>query len=493
MQENPYLWLMLGGLASLFVSGRWNRALAAWLAPLLLLHALHDLPTGPGLFGVWLVTALATGISHWRVVPVPWFLYPFVLVAITLPGMLPYVAERLLAPALPGLVSTLVFPLAWTASEYLGSRLNPFGTWGSLAYTQAGNLRLAQLASVAGLWGIIFIVTWFAALASRVWDYGLAAPGVLPAVVAYAVILGAVLVFGHRRLRRFRAAARQVRIATVGWPEGILETDRMMRVFAPDFSAAERDALDAAFARIHGQFLAGTAEAARAGARLVVWPEANIMVFRAQREPLVARLAACAAGHGVYLLAGIAVLDPSAARKFENTALLFGPDGRVVMRYTKTTAVPGFESRFAVRGEGCLPLVDSPHGRLTTAICYDLDFPWLLRQAGQGRADLLLVPASDWREIGELHHVAAVFRAIENGVTLVRATRWGWSAVVDGGGRALAVQDHFATREPRLLVAEAPVGGRRTLYARFGDAFAWLCLAGLLGLVSWAAAHGVVL
>ena len=165
--------------------------------------------------------------------------------------------------------------------------------------------------------------------------------------------------------------------------------------------------------------------------------------------------------------------------------MLFGPAGNIAARYIKTTAVPGFEAKFGVRGDGRLPMVETPHGRITTAICYDLDFPWLIRQAGQGRADLLLVPASDWREIGELHHVAAVFRAVENGVTLVRATRWGWSAVVDACGRELARLDHFTASE-RVLIAEVPVAGRRTLYARIGDAWAWLCVAGLVGLIVWA-------
>ena len=44
------------------------------------------------------------------------------------------------------------------------------------------------------------------------------------------------------------------------------------------------------------------------------------------------------------------------------------------------------------------------------------------------------------------------FRAVENGVTLVRATRWGLSAVVDACGRELACLDHFAANE-RVMIA----------------------------------------
>jgi len=491
VQGDAYGWLILGGLLSVFISGRWVIAAAGWLAPLVLLHYAHAVPLWPALIGLWLAAALAIGIANWRVIPVPGFVYPFIAVAVAAPLVLPFLADRWLGPYLPGFFATLVFPLAWTAMEYLGARTNPFGTWGSLAYTQAGNLPLLQLASVTGLWGIMFVLTWFASAANWLWERGCNSETTGIGISVFGAVLAAVLIAGRMRLSHPPPAARSVRVATVGWPEGILDAGQIMRALAADLSSAERAALRAAFAHIHDHFIAKTAEAARAGAKIVVWPEANIMVYDEDDAALRARLQACANERGIYLLAGIAVIDAS-KRSFENTAVLFDPSGAVAARYTKTTAVPGFEAKHAVRGAGRLPVVETPHGRLTTAICYDLDFPWLIRQAGQGQADLLLVPASDWREIGELHHVSAVFRAVENGVTLVRATRWGWSAVADASGRELARLDHFTVSEG-LLIIDVPVAGRRTLYARIGDGWAWLCVAGLLIAVAWAGARAAAL
>jgi len=485
MQNDPYLWLAIGGLLSIFVSGRWTIAAAGWLTPLVLLHFSHAVPIWPGLLWLWLAAALALGIANWRVIPVPVFVYPFMALFLSASLVLPYLADRLLAPSLPGLLSTLVFPLAWTATEYLGARLSPFGTWGSLAYTQAGNRPLLQLASVAGLWGIVFVLTWFASVANWFWEGGFSSEAAGAGLAVFSIILAAVLIAGRVRLNHVPSAAHSVRVATVGWPEGILDVERIMRAFSPELPAEEQAALRAAYVRIHEHFIAKTKDAARAGAQIVVWPEANIMVYRADEPALLTRLQALAREQDIYLLVGIAVLDVSTRLSFENRAMLFDPAGSTAASYIKTTAVPGFEVKFGVRGDGRLPMVETPHGRVTTAICYDLDFPWLIRQAGQGRADLLLAPASDWREIGELHHVAAVFRGVENGVILVRATRWGWSAVVDACGRELALLDHFAVSE-RILIAEVPVAGRRTLYARIGDAWAWLCVSGLVGITAWA-------
>src|SRR5262249_42459904 len=113
-----------------------------------------------------------------------------------------------------------------------------------------------------------------------------------------------------------------------------------------------------------------------------------------------------------------------------------------------------------------------------TAICFDADFPQFMRQAGQGDADLLIVPANDGKSFRTLHAQMAVFRAIENGVSIVRPAASGVSSAIDPWGRGLAVADYFAPGD-RTLTAQVAVAGIRTLYARIGDLFAWFCVAGL--------------
>jgi apolipoprotein N-acyltransferase len=113
-----------------------------------------------------------------------------------------------------------------------------------------------------------------------------------------------------------------------------------------------------------------------------------------------------------------------------------------------------------------------------------MDFPSLLRQAGQAGAELLLVPANDWALIKHLHFRMAVFRAIENGVSMVRATSSGVSGAVDPWGRTVALSDHFSPGV-RVLIAQVPVAHAPTLYARVGNLFAWCCIVSLVIMAAW--------
>src|SRR4029079_4996331 len=123
-----------------------------------------------------------------------------------------------------------------------------------------------------------------------------------------------------------------------------------------------------------------------------------------------------------------------------------------------------------------LPVVNTKYGRIGAAICFEMDFPQLIRQIGAADADILLAPSNDWKAIKHVHAAMAVFRGVENGVSIVRATSSGLSVATDPFGRVLAVTDHFSPGA-RVMVAQVPSARVRTVYARVGDLFAWLCVA----------------
>jgi apolipoprotein N-acyltransferase len=71
-------------------------------------------------------------------------------------------------------------------------------------------------------------------------------------------------------------------------------------------------------------------------------------------------------------------------------------------------------------------------------ICFDADFPALARQVAGLRADLLLIAANDWAEIEEMQADMAIVHAVENDVSMLRATSGGISVAATGTGKRVA-------------------------------------------------------
>ncbi|MBN1834524.1 MAG: hypothetical protein JW820_01675, partial [Spirochaetales bacterium] len=132
-----------------------------------------------------------------------------------------------------------------------------------------------------------------------------------------------------------------------------------------------------------------------------------------------------------------------------------------------------------VEADGIIRSVDSPYGTLAAAICFDLDFPNFVRQAARAGTDIMLVPGYDSQRIRPFHTEPALLRGVEGGFSVVRQASEGTSMAADWRGTILARQDYFGTADA-LMLADVPMKGTRTLYARLGDWFAW----GSIGLLA---------
>jgi apolipoprotein N-acyltransferase len=474
-----YIWLLAGGVLWVFYFGKWTVPLAIWLALVCLLHFTRRARSGWALLWVWLVLFVATSLANSDVMPLPTFAFLGVMAAITAAIALAFVADWFLAPHVPGFLSTLVFPAAWVALEFVASRLNPYATWGALAYSQYGNLPLMQLVSVTGIWGIAFLVAWFAGVVNWAWDHQFEWNAIRRGVLLYAAVWSVVMLAGGARLV-FSPESATVRIAGIGVPPGNTSSIDTYRIFAPDFSASEREQLREYFTRYHNAFFERAQREAQAGAKILVWAENKWLVFKEDEAALLERARNFAREHAVFLLMGMATIDPGAASPVDDHDVLIDPAGNRVYSYTKITAVPVTDAH-NIPGQGPIPVADTTYGRIASPICYDLDFPQLIQQVGQSEADIMLVPSDDpWKPIGQLHQQMAEFRAVENGVAMFRLPGEGRASAVDPYGRSLAAMDDLAAQD-NVVVAQVPVSaGVPTIYARIGDLFAWLCVAGLL-------------
>jgi len=472
------LWLAIAFLLAVFAQAKAAIPLAAWLAPILLLRFVRSQKVLRGMLLAYLVTVAAFVIGNWNLTdPILFSLVGIVLGLLTL---FPYLADRLITPRLHGFVATLVFPLAYVTFEYLLS-FGPYGTWFSLAYTQYGNLPLLQLVSVTGLWGVTFLIAWLAAVANWAWEHHFAWPAIRRGMLLPAGVLALVLLGGGLRLTFFPPTGSTVRIAAVTASRAVFFSDSAMSRFGSNFfsgkiSQAELQQYRQAMARLDDDLFSRSLEQARAGAKMISWTEGGAIVVKEDEASLIERGRQFARKAGGYLNMGIVVFM-SHPPYGENETVLVDPSGQVLWHYDKAHPVLGKETY--PPGDGIVPVVQTPYGRLSNVICFDADFQGLMRVG----TDLMLVPSNDWLEIDPMHAQMATFRAIENGYSLVRPTSNGLSLAVEYEGRVVGAADYFTT-DQQVVVATLPMRGVQTIYTTIGDLFAWLSMGGLLALIA---------
>lgn len=200
-------------------------------------------------------------------------------------------------------------------------------------------------------------------------------------------------------------------------------------------------------------------EAARGGAQLVVFPEyagmeltsalprevqADLRLQLEHLQDLVAEyrgtFAALARRYCVYVLAGS--LPERVGDEFHNRAWMFAPSGEG--GWTAKQQMTRFEreSWGVARGDGGV-VFDTELGMIGVAICYDAEFPLLVRRQVELGARIILVPsctdtlAGYWRV-----RIACQARALENQCYVVQSTTVGsapWSIAVDENRGAAGV------------------------------------------------------
>jgi predicted amidohydrolase len=211
-------------------------------------------------------------------------------------------------------------------------------------------------------------------------------------------------------------------------------------------------------------------EAAKSGARLLVFPEYGAMELVALLPQAVQRdLQASLEGmHGLFapfdalfrrlaLQHKVHILAPSFPHARINTATLYAPSGRsgaqekcILTRFEREEWIiePGKELR----------LFETALGNIGVAVCYDCEFPILVRALCEAGADLILVPTCTDALAGYSRvEVAARARALENqcfvGVApLVGEAAWSPATDVNVGAAGLYVPPDLGFPPDGVLV-----------------------------------------
>jgi apolipoprotein N-acyltransferase len=416
----------------------------------------------------------------------------------------------------------LAVAAVWVAAEWLRGTLFTGLPWLYIGYSQSPLLAVCQIADFAGVYGVMFLVVLVNALAAMTWLHYEHARGsrglrrrLLPAWCAAVALVLTAAAYGWWRLAQASPLTPGPSVVVVQ------PNDRDFR----NKAALEKQREAIAF------HLEQTGVALRAQpADLVVWSETTMPALNQEVRDELGQspvgllsdqthraIAAVARLQNTSLLVGGFYVDYAAGDRgkrkpigMRNSAFYYDRTGLQAARYDKIHLVPFGEF---IPGRDSWPwlyrmfLWVSPYSedytistgpadaltvfplagrsgasRFVSPICFDdIDLVLIAKMFrgpdGTKRADFIVNLTNDgwfrWNEQPQ-HLQHALFRSIENRAPTARAVNTGVSGFIDSCGRVgpTVPVGTIGTARHQLVLDR-----RLTFYTRFGDVFAYACIA----------------
>jgi apolipoprotein N-acyltransferase len=364
----------------------------------------------------------------------------------------------------------------YVAFDYLFPRVFPWYL-GTLQWA-AG--PLAQSADITGVHGVTFLVVVCNLVLTA---YTPQAPPALHQVrhrmgIALVLLLVVHVGYGLWRTRQVATAMAQAQTLRLG-------------LIQSNIGINEKGSAGYRVQHLRKQFALSTATLAQQP-DLVIWPETMYPYTVSTTAKRLGFPPLDAYPKTYWLLGALMRNRNSETRQVFNSALLMSPERRIVGRYDKQQLLAFGEYIPLQRYLPFLRNISPTIGNLTPGdggvitlpngaafgplICYEDILPTLSRKAvRQGAAFLVNLTNNAWfgrTSAPYQHRMLAAFRAIENRVTLVRATNTGLTSLIDPLGREIAPLPLY---RDATLVQSIPLLRLATIYTRWGDWFAQLC------------------
>jgi apolipoprotein N-acyltransferase len=371
-----------------------------------------------------------------------------------------------------------VLPFIWVSFEYLLTHIFTGFPWGLLGSSQYLNIYFIQLASLAGVYGLSFVLVLFQSLFIFSMKFQKRAPFFSVVALVLLIHLGGFLSLKMSRPseKSFPAAVIQGNVSSdIYWNATPVEEIR----------------------RLFNHHLELTRLAYEKGSRLIIWPEFSVPLCFSCSDELYQdfkeKLFELVKEKRCTLLLGTnETTGPPENKLYHNTALCLHPDLGMT-QYYKMHLVPfgeytPYKKIFFFIEKMTHAIGDITPGtqyhlhsfegnKFGSPICFEIIFPDLVRKFVKRGANFLVTITNDgWYGKSSApyqHFSMAVLRAVENRRYLLRAATTGISGIIDPYGRILAKTELMTST---YLTGNVYPSQKLTFYTRAGDILPFVSL-----------------
>jgi apolipoprotein N-acyltransferase len=336
------------------------------------------------------------------------------------------------------ITSIFIFPVLHTVAvcTLIGYTFSTFVALGN-AFLDYGPLR--QVATLLGIYGVNFITVFLGSFPAYVLSrYNHMTPSVREALKRYSLmfLIGFFIVTGFLIQQHYLYQVQIPQLTPTKLPVSC--------IFSQGAKVGTSD---------YNQLWNSTLTRIQKGDGIVLMAEEAMYLNSTSQENEVINFAIKVAkestlADGVLLGITYELEEPGKEMKKNKFVLVSSHENSPLWSYQKAHPVPIVEAEIEP-GEPTLPYVHTNYGKVAGAICFDLDFPQYIADAGRVRADIFLQPSWTWNAINFRHFEGDALRAVENGFTLFRCSSDGESGIVDPYGKFLARE--YTGHDPRIV------------------------------------------
>ncbi|MDT4897306.1 MAG: apolipoprotein N-acyltransferase [Acidobacteriota bacterium] len=423
-----------------------------------------------------------------------WIAFILIIPPTVIAGLFPAICSMALARVVArwGARALFIAPLLWATLEW--TRLGAIGQlWNAIGYSQAYVPTLIQTAR----WGGVYMVGFLIVMVNAAIAYALLQRNARALKVSAAAILCVTVIIFLSLVSRATTVSERgnaVAVVVAVQPNVPMDQDKSLAEVAElterHYSLSERGLLN-----VSNEFTNLP--------RIVIWPESPMYFSYAQDSAFRELVARFAAKNRTSVLFNSQ--EPAPAGGTYNSAVMVNEEGRLVAQYDKIRLLPFGEYVPLPRwlpGVSLIPvmvgdftpgaqytLMPLGEARAGVFICFESAFPSISRAFAEDGADVLVNISNDGylgqTPVMRQHLANTVFRAVENGRPVVRATNTGITAFITERGEVTDATEGFRP-DVRTWVVRRQIEGK-TFYTRFGDVFVGLCalISLIVAVISW--------
>ena len=458
------IYLLTGTILSIFSIGKWNIPITIYIWPFCFLHYLHINDNKVfSLLKVY-VCILIANLIRW--IGCSNLNLNYDLLAgfyFSINTLIPYLVDLIFYKRVPKWKSIFIFPLTVSLTEFVLSFYS-FSNNNLYAYSQLDNISFLQIISLFGTFFLSFIITLFASILDYSINIYLKESKISKFVYYYIGINLLIYLYGGILLLipYNKETIRAVSVRGISQEYYVFKKNDILP-------------LETYYNYINDTMT----KAKNINADFISYAERAFAFNEEDKDEFINKAINYVKFFKINTLISLDIrYKRNEVRSKQNMNIFIDDKGKILYQYTKHNLIPFVEFDYFPSKEP-LQAINTKLGKMSTVICYDINYPLFINSLSRNHLDMLIVPSWDYPGVAEFQSKEARYKAIEGGFNLIKNTANGVVIASDYKGRILSYfsgencQDYF-------IVSELYKHGVKTLYSYIGRFFNFIYLISLI-------------